>query len=336
MSTTVERHKELMALRKKEEEERKKTAGGSSSSSTTTSTPVSNNNNNVPINVTITSYVMDAINSGKLKELMKEIIKESLKTTDYVFQGSQTPVSRYSIIMGLKGLMGTHLALFIAGTNKRGLNIIGFSKKRESSAERFRDLVRVMQIRDVKAGTGVHTVMAIRVALSNFFCYYKYEDNQPDKFEGVECPVAIPNMYQWMGSLGAMYVKEEETDSHNAKLLYCRLYDEYANWYIEQRANKAAERKKSVVTAEEIEYGRNRNRAWYPTQVSSFSLACRKAWSSGTFSEPTKGEMVDEAKFMRDLIILFDMKKDGREMTVDELMALKTDKSTRTERSARK
>lgn len=249
------------------------------------------------LNVTLLSELKDMLTPEMLENFQKEVMKYCTTTTDYQFSGSQTPVSRRAIINAYSGITAQALGLFMTTLQYRGMGLERFSKKKDKSAENIAKMMSVLKIKGSPGG--VHTVMAAKLAFSEYFVMMCAIVGKRDMFNGITYEGSCPVKYQFMGSLASMYDSLEETDPQKAREMYIAYYDNYAQWYIDVRAYEAEKRSKTnQSTDEEKATARSRNRSWYATSLSSFSIDCRRQWAQGNYRAPmTKGVQISDDSF---------------------------------------
>jgi len=228
---------------------------------------------------------------GDWGKLLNEVMEDLKKPENFAFSGGQVPVDRRLSLMHVKV---SELVYFAGTCEYRGHRHTRYAKKNDESAKKLKIVCQAMLIKGPETEyVGKNSVVSIKVAFSDLFIHFRKTIGpatfNKERYEG-NCPV----MYQWIGSLGAMY-KEPENDEPEGlrQLQYIQWYEEFQNWYIDVRrraARKQGGQKETDASAVELQ--QDMSRTYYSLTLSSFSANTRRAWNAGNYSvKVEKGEV---------------------------------------------
>jgi len=238
--------------------------------------------------LSLQSTLNEFVLNGSMADLIKLVKDYAVTTQEIEYAGGIAPAMRRQQILA-SNMSAQSVAIILATCRRRGHRLGNFISKNDRSANAIRNaakdcMIKVVTRKGSVDWTGLHTVVAFKVALSDF-CMAISLAMGPDKFgEEVysgDCPVR----YQFIGSLGCMYTPLEDTEIGDAIAQYVSWTEDYTNWYISVRNNAARVRgAKAGASDAEIENARNRNRSFYPNAMASFNRATRKAWYNGDYN----------------------------------------------------
>jgi len=238
--------------------------------------------------LSLQSTLNEFVLNGSMTDLIKLVKEYAVTTQEIEYAGGIAPAMRRQQILA-SNMSAQSVAIILATCRRRGHRIGNFISKNDRSANAIRNaakdcMIKVVTRKGSVDWTGLHTVVAFKVALSDFCMAISLamgQDRFGDEVYGGPCP----QQYQFIGSLGCMYVNTEETDLADAIGTYISWTEDYTNWYISVRNNAARIRGAKVGASDaEIENARNRNRSFYPNALASFDRTTRKAWSEGRYN----------------------------------------------------
>lgn len=196
--------------------------------------------------------------------------------------------------MSAEGLKVSHLKWFVATCEMRGHRLVNYAKKNDSSAAEISALNTIWKFKGQKEDNkkrkkdppGNVSVVAAKVAFSDLFIAFRKEMG-PATFGGEKYEGSCPVIYQWLGSLAAMYSPEEDSAPFAAYEKYISDYEDFQSWYlgVREKAAKAQPPNPDYVPPSEEKKiaSLNRSRSFYFLALSSFSIKVRRSWSEGKY-----------------------------------------------------
>lgn len=196
-----------------------------------------------------------------------------------------SPLTRRISILRKKNANNHLFAFFLAVHTRRGANWRLYANQSNELQSEYRNAADFFGISTSSGDKGV-TSQVIANAFGDLM--QAYRKDHPLKIGDATLPSTIPvaARYQWVGSLGSMYIPGEESSPIESWLKKTVSYIHFMYWYVEATGKLTGkERKKGQATiAERVLKGCHF--AWQ-----SWSAETRKSWFENDFSaEPKSGE----------------------------------------------
>jgi hypothetical protein len=259
----------------------------------------------VTTHISSDSMVLKVIEQkGGWARLVALVVAEIKADPDaYAFQGGLTAVKRRLKLLSADGLKVEHLKWFLATCEGRGHRIVNYAKKDDASGNQLKALNAIWKFKG-KKGTdpvGSVSVIAAKVALPELFIAFRNEMGAASFGGGIVYTGPCPVVYQWLGSLAAMYHSGEEEEDTWAEAIadYIEWYEDFQTWYIDVR-NAAAKVNNSnanykAPSKESVDAALIKSRSFYHLALSSYSVDTRREWSKGNYStEVSQGVLINQ------------------------------------------
>jgi len=223
------------------------------------------------------SYIGD-IDPAEFQKLVEDV--SAVKVAEYSITPGMKPKARRVLI--LSKMTVEMMKLLIATTETRGHQLSKYAERgTDKLSGSLKGLVTDLDIKRKSSGkmVGLHSVVAIKTSVSDFYIAF-CEKRGAARFGDQKFKGALPHKYQFLGSLSAIYLPEEDTDGITVWPKYCKMYEEFQDWYINVRTEAAKARgSKKSTDAAKVENAKNFSRRFYVTALCSWSREQRKQWS---------------------------------------------------------
>lgn len=209
-----------------------------------------------------------------LSTIVEEVAKVVYKTTT---GNGMSPQARRVMILKKPSHSTRLFAFFLAVHTQRGASWRLYASQRNDIQSEYRTTAEYFGISISASDKGV-TSQVIAVAFSDLLIYYRMGHKL--RVGNETYPGDLPDKYQWIGSLAAMYVKgEDESNQERCWLEKTVQYIQFLNWYVATTGRITGRPRKSnddAAVARRVLGGAHF--AW-----GAWTMETRKSWFEGKF-----------------------------------------------------
>lgn len=238
--------------------------------------------------LTAPSPALNNLTLFKLVENFKLILDEVDKIIVRVDQGNgMAPLTRRISILR-KRQANTHLfAFFLAVHTRRGANWRLYSNQSNELQQEYRNAADFFGI-SMSAGDKGVTSQVIANAFADVIQAYRKDNPLMVGNISVPTSIGIDARYQWVGSLGSMWLPDEDKNPIDAWLRKTTIYINFMYWYV-QETGKLTGRERTPNNANTIARRvlKGCHYAWQ-----SWSSETREAWAKGKWDIEPKSELI--------------------------------------------